>query len=96
MGSYRLSAECSAVGIRSLETLSWRTTPLWICLLAVLSWTVPAATAEPELRRSAEPTPASADEGSVREVQPPVLYLRGKEGLLQAVLGLRSRISSAS
>ncbi|HEY2837656.1 MAG TPA: hypothetical protein VGJ26_00795 [Pirellulales bacterium] len=55
--------------------------------MAVLSWTAPAFTAEPEVRRPAEPTPASADDGSVREVQPPVLYLRGKEGLLQAVLG---------
>lgn len=73
--------------MRSLETLSWRTIPLWICLVAILSWSGPAITAEPELRRSAEPTPAAADEGAVREVQPPVLYLRGKEGLLQAVLG---------
>jgi len=73
--------------MRSLETLSWRTTPLWICLVAILSWAGTAITAEPELRRSTEPAQAGADDGSVREVQPPVLYLRGKEGLLQAVLG---------
>lgn len=88
-----LSAGRSAEEQEVLETLSWRRPALWICLLAILSWAA-VASAQPEPRRSperisaAEQTPAAADEDTVREAQPPVLYLRSKEGgLLQAVLG---------
>jgi hypothetical protein len=71
-----------------LQTPSIRTLALLACLAAALRALPTAGAAPPESHNSASDEMPPPAEGAVKEVQPPVLLLRNKDGnLLQAVLG---------
>ena len=67
---------------------SYWTLALWGCLLVASRATLATAQNQPARNAPAEETPRAGTEEPIRELQPPVLYLKNKEGgLLQAVLG---------
>lgn len=87
--SYRVSSGRLGCWEREvLRTPSGRSIPV-LAFLAVALGAVACLAQAPDSRRAKGDEPSGEQaEGSVREVQPPVLYLRNKEGgLLQAVLG---------
>ena len=71
-----------------MRRFSFLTLALWGCLLVALRATQGTAQNQPARNSPVEEAPRSGSEEPVREVQPPVLYLKNKEGgLMQAVLG---------